>query len=545
MLCEKKRPFVFFLCFCVSLHAVDSHWSKVLGADIIAGPIAFKDRVYIATEDRSISCLDSSGRFLWHHALPGKTAPLLAVSPTGIVLAFCEKGTIIAFNSNGSFLWKRVDKEYPVSQPLFGSDGRIFLIYRDSVRCIYGTSLVKWTALFSTLHIDSPPKTSGLSGAGDLLIITFDGQLLRFSPYGELLERFLLEELGIAGKNCTFIHSVPGGVIIGSSTGDIGFLEIREKTELLWKSRLSSSIAGIAFGDGTVFAVATDGSIKAVNVTDGSQLWTARCETPFYDSIDTVWDYGQYHIIGAGFSGVWSLDGRQLRNQTLPLDIKNPVLSSSGLGYAALPQWMLGCWKLETRIKIEKKDKKTQTYGILTSITPSWYQYIPESSGYVVSLFDEITEALKNGAVGDNERFYARELSRILTNTDRPSIERARAANLLGQLGSSEYRSLLLDMCYDPFDSTLAEGLLWGLASCASDSDGLSLVAVRHLIRSAGPREKGVLLAASDCLYALIRYAENDRALEGTRLLASFLESPYDNSIGNRARQLLARLLNM
>lgn len=404
--------------------------------------------------------------------------------------------------------------------------------------------MVKWKAFFSTLQINSTPKTYGLSGEGDLLLTTEDGQLLRFSPYGELLERCSIEELGIDGNTVTLIDSVPGGVIVGTSTGSIGFLDIREKTELLWKVHLSSSIVGITFGEGTVFAVATDGSIKAVNVTDGSPLWTTQIKTPFYRSVDTVWDYEQFHVTGAGFSGAWSIDGRQLRNQTLPLDITNPILSSSGLGYAALPQWLLGCWKLETRIKTEKKSKKSQTYGILTTIEPSWYQYIPESFGYAFSLFDEITDALKTGNIGTNERFYARELSRILANTERPSIERARAASLLGQLGSSEYRSVLLDMCYGSFDPTLAEGLLWGLASCASDPDGLSLVAVRHLIRTAGPREKGVLLTASDCLYALIRYAENERALEGTRMLTSFLESPYDNVLGNRARQLLARLLN-
>ena len=531
--------------FCLSVYAIDSHWSKVLGADIIAGPITFNDRVYVATEDRSISCLDSTGRFLWNHALPGKTVPFLAVSPTGIVLAFCEKGNIIAFNSNGSFLWKRVEKQNPVYEPIFGLDGRIFFVFKDSVLCMYSSSLIKWTAHFSTLHIDSTPQICGLSGEGDLLIITTDGQYLRFSPYGELKERCLLEELGIANKMITHIQSVPGGFVAGTSAGDISFFDIRTKTELLWISHLSNSLSGMAYGEGSLFTIASNGNIDVLNLTDGTLLWTDTTEKSLSGIVDTVWDYGQFNVTAAGFAGAWSIDGRQLRRQILPLEIKNPVLSSSGFIYAALSQWRLECWRLETWIKTEKKTKKTQSYGILNTTDSSWIQYLPEAPGYILSLFKEIDDLLIKGKVGVNEGFYARELSRILVDTKRPSIERARAAALLGQLGSSEYRSLLLDFCYGPFDPTLAEGLLWGLASCATDPDGLSLAAVAYLIRTAGNREKGVLLAGCDSLYALIRYAQEDRAIEGTLLLASFLEPPYDNVLANRARLLLARLLNI
>ena len=162
-----------------------------------------------------------------------------------------------------------------------------------------------------------------------------------------------------------------------------------------------------------------------------------------------------------------------------------------------------------------------------------------------------VARRLASGTIGSDEVNYARRLAEILEDRtgDYPLVEpfsgaeRGRAASLLGQLGSTEYRAVLLKSAYDEYDSSLAIGVLYGIASSGSDPDGAALAAIGNIARKAGTGETAVIRAACDALYAIIRYSAGDIALEGTKQLSRFLQDPYDDPVRIYARMTLSKIL--
>ena len=75
------------------------------------------------------------------------------------------------------------------------------------------------------------------------------------------------------------------------------------------------------------------------------------------------------------------------------------------------------------------------------------------------------------------------------------------------------------------------------------DRDGQGLAAVRHLVKAAGYRDTGVMFAACDALYAIIRYSAGPAGVDGTAMLLDFLQSPYERPIQDYARQKLTNIL--
>ena len=138
----------------------------------------------------------------------------------------------------------------------------------------------------------------------------------------------------------------------------------------------------------------------------------------------------------------------------------------------------------------------------------------------------------------------ARRLAEILEDSEQYSDdERARAATLIGKLGSTEYRDLLVAEAAKTSGETLSTGILLGLAASVPDPDGSMLDPIRDIVRKNSYVDESVAFSACDALYALVRYSSGPIALEGTRLLTQFLDERVPKSVNEYARQRLGRLL--
>jgi hypothetical protein len=262
-------------------------------------------------------------------------------------------------------------------------------------------------------------------------------------------------------------------------------------------------------------------------------------------------DYGQYNITFTGFACAYSVSGKEMWRIPFPMKDSYPVLMGNGIAYTSGKDSVLYAWKLETRIKTEKKAPKKKNYGILNEKSSQYGMFYLSDTASIRSFFDEVTYNLSNGTVGVNEVNYARRLVEILRNDSGEgaagrqfdSLERSRAASLLGQLGSDEYRNELVSLAAIKNDDTLATGILFGLSACGSDYDGKALSSVERIVREAGIRNDTVQIAACDTLYAIIRYSSGNTSNEGTRMLVSFMESPYDLQVQGYVKNLIGNIL--
>ena len=534
-------------------------WKRALAGETVAGPLAFENRMYAAGTDRSVTCLSFDGRLLWSRMLGGKPAALMTVSPDGTVYIPAENGTVTALNPDGSFLWQLGGKKPPLFAPYPGRDGRLFLVYRDRIVCITPGGAVKWTLGLPSLSLppafqDGTLQPLSETADGDLLLAAAANAVLRISIYGELLETTAMP------FPVTALAPLPGGYAASLADGTVRAFDVRSgrsgaDTEQVWEKRTASPALALSAAEGTLLAVHADGTVRGLNMTDGALLWESRLAVvpPGEPGLRVFvsYDYGQFNIAFPGYAGAYTGAGNLVWEMYLPAALRSPVVSGTGWVYAASADWILWGYRAETRIKTEKVTQKPSNYGILNGRSADFGLPFTSGPSEIRAFFDRVAADIADGTVGTGESGYARRLSEILSNTvdnrfggrQYDVTERGRAATLLGQLGSYEYRVPLLEAAYGDFDASLAIGILYGLASLGNDRDGQSLAAVAHLVKKAGPRETGVIRASCDALYALVRYSAGKTALEGTRMLSGFLESPYDGQVQLYARKILGNIL--
>lgn len=252
-----------------SARAIDAEWTRILTGAITAGPVASGERVFCATDDRSLTCLTETGQFLWSRVLKGRAASRLIVTPSGVLVAFTANGMIEAYNLDGRFLYRLSGGTIPIADPLVGFDGRIFVPYQRSVACISETGTVKWT-----LPLNEPANGPvGFTGDGELLVSLVSGLILRISPFGEIRERIPV------APGTVSLSPVPSGFILGNRNGSAvyyfvypGELSQGNASVSLWSRPGSSPLEAAVYASGSMLLVSQNGRIEGVNATDGATL---------------------------------------------------------------------------------------------------------------------------------------------------------------------------------------------------------------------------------------------------------------------------------
>lgn len=560
-----KIPFVFGIClvgmtaslFCVDeartdpSPRIDSSWTRVLAGDAAAGPVPFGDRCFIVTDDRSVAALDVDGRFLWSRGISGRPAPFMGVSPEGLILAFSEPGTITAVSQDGYLLWRMKRSKLPSGAPVFAPDGRIYIVYADEILCLSSVGRIKWAADLPEDAAGHRSRILSQDGSGNLLVCGDAKDVIRVSPFGEIVERVAASSLSDSPLSIAGLLPNPGGYYAYSSDGRIVCFDVRDTrapnaqpTEAIWEIRESASVSAWNAIESALVLLCEDGSLSARNSTDGALLWRGGTGGPVLEPAVVDVSRDQITVIHSGTASSWSFTGSSAYRKKTVASIREPAMTSSGFAYLSRTDSIIDGVRLENRIGTEKKHRKTQRYAILVSEENPWIGLFPAQNGAETTLFSRITADLSEYGPSTREPRYARELVRILENPASLSSNRQRAAALLGQLGSLEYRAFLLEYAYKNKDPFVMEGILAGLTECGPDFDGSVLDALRYMSGEGHSGNESLQLALCDALYSVIRYTGGSVAYNGTQMLASFAVAPYSDRISNRARFLLARLLD-
>ncbi len=339
--------------------AIDAEWTRILTGAITAGPVASGDRVFCATDDRSLTCLSESGQFLWSRVLKGRAASRLIVTPTGVLAAFTANGMIEAYNLDGRFLYRLSGGTIPVADPLVGFDGRIFVPYQRSVACISETGTLKWT-----LSLNEPANGPvGLTGDGELLVSLVSGLILRISPFGEIRERIPV------GQGIVSLSPAPSGFILGNRDGSASYyfvypgeLSQGNASVALWSRPGASPIEAARYASGSIVLVCRNGRIEGINATDGALLW-ALSLPPFIVPLHCDYSDGQYTIVSGNRAVSLTDKGALLYSIEYPQYPGTAASSESGRVFTPGTQWALRSYKPETRIRSEKKNANARKYG--------------------------------------------------------------------------------------------------------------------------------------------------------------------------------------
>jgi outer membrane protein assembly factor BamB len=553
---EPMKGFPFVLLFVVlaivflpAPAPADPLWTRVLAGEIEAGPIASGERAYLAGTDRTVTCVSEAGSFLWSKPIPGRVSPFMSVLRSGIVVAASGSGSVSALSADGLFLWRASCGERPVASPYEGRDGRIFLVYANSVACLTQTARVKWTL---NLRDEATAMVSE-TGSGDLLVLLSSNAVLRISPFGQELSRIALDERpqAILPVAQGFVCGFPSGRIVAYYVRDGMTGPGRNGMEAVWESRGQGAVVALGLGEGTLCALTAEGRVRGLNETDGAFLWQRDIGRPAGSGGSVSWEYGQFNVAMRGYACAKTRDGRDVWDLDAGAAAGIPVISKSGVAYVATGTQALAAYRAEMRVRGEKKERKAENYGILNGSSDEYGTPLTEDRVLVSAFLSSVSADIESGATGIDEVSYSRRLAEIVRNRSGPvtgsrdfdATERARAASLLGKLGSEEARGVLIEASARERDTTVLVGILYGLASLGPDPEGRALEAIARVARDSGIGNLTVNRASCDALYAIIRYTGGNVAREGVSLLGRFAQSPYGNLDREYARRIMEKIL--
>ncbi len=535
--------------------AESPRWTRVLPGEPVGSPVPLGTRSVTVTDDRSITCVDRDGSFLWSRRLPGRATPYVSVVADAFVCAVSLPGRVSLFSADGNALWQTKGASDPVAPPKAGRDGRIFVFYRDAVRCFAINGLQLWKV--------SLPATFkgpvGETGDGDILVPLEGSRLAIISPFGALGDIAELPDTAL------YFAPLPFGFAVSYANGSIEAWDVRAGriASAVWALSPTTEISALASTTGTVFAVRQNGAVTALNGTDGATLWTRETNLRFAEGFRVLRDYGQYYVLSPGLACAISDNGAVLWALEIPVNAGIPSLGPDGTVYGVASGWQVNAWTGERRIGALEGSLGSRGYGVLslTGKTPGWFSH--PDPGETGAFFSLVADSIAFGAgsatvsgdfAGVDEPQWARRLAGIVRGTTfglavPPGVregffdtERARAASLLGQLGSSEYRDFLIEQSKYANGETLSLGILYGLAAAGGGSGDVG-EAVRRIIRTSGSGNDSVNRAACDTLYALIKYGNDRDARDYAALLVSFTKSPYGPATQEYARQVIGNIV--
>ncbi|MBS0327262.1 MAG: outer membrane protein assembly factor BamB [Proteobacteria bacterium] len=242
-------------------------------------PAITPDAVYAAAQDGTLARFDpATGRTVWRinagqklEAGPGAGASLVVVGT--------DKGKVLAFDGDGKPRWTGQVSSEVISPPIVAGD---VVVVQSGDGRIYGlagdTGKTQWVDPRTLPPLTIRNSAGGIETRGGVFIGTAGGRLIA-----------LASETGAIGWDGTV--AVPKGSTELDRIADVTSLPFIDENEvcaaayqgriacfdlvrgtLLW-TRDISSLAGISGDTSRIYVVAADGSVQALDRSNGASVW--------------------------------------------------------------------------------------------------------------------------------------------------------------------------------------------------------------------------------------------------------------------------------
>lgn len=544
---RKKIVLPLFLSAAISLYSqtLDAFWTLVFAGKNITTPVFWKGNIYTAGEDRALNCITSRGKFLWRRNTAEYASNLLSVSNSGILYMITAKGNLEVFSSQGMPLWSYTLKKKPIFPVHTAKDGRIFIIQSDNIICLTPTGKLKWALPLSSAPISAPAET----GSRDIVLILTSGDFIRISIFGSIVEQRRLK------KGISAIGEAPDGYILAFSDGNILYFKTGGGSEPVWQMKEAGICKGIFYKGGRVLYLFESGRLLFKTLHSNEPLWEQKTGGNFAGGVKCYALGNEFNITAKGYGCLITDSGKIKWEKSIPENRFFPIITENGL-LIGITEEVLNAYRVETKL-IRDNEKRTAPktfYSIIDGNTG------PDSKGdypffieyaTVSELLNVIKKDIDNGTVGEKEPQYAFQLKTIFQNSKRASyfsqdfnsFDRAFAAELLGRLGSYEYRDILISEIKKGIAADIGAGIARGLSHLAYDPDGKTMDGIEFLMHKAAYNDTELMTAVCDCLFQMIKFGDEATAKRAVSSLFYVTDGPYSYIIRNYARQKVKNIV--
>ncbi len=524
---------------------LEAFWTLVFAGKNITAPVFWNGNIYTAGEDRALNCITSRGTFLWRRNTEEYASNLLSVSAAGIIYMITAKGNLEVYSSQGMPLWSYSLKKKPVFPVYTARDGRAFIIQNDNIICLTPTGKLKWSLPLSSTPISVPAET----GSRDIVLILTSGDFMRISIFGSVVEQRRLK------KNVTAIGEAPDGYILAASDGSIQYFKTGGGSEPVWQMNGAGGCKGIFYKNGKVLYVFENGRLLFKTLHTNELVWEQQTGGSFASGVRCHTIGNEFNLTAKGYGCLVTEGGKIKWEKTIPENRFYPIITENGL-LIGITNEVLNAYRVETKL-IRRGEKRTAPKAFYSIIkndsTQNTKEFFPFFLEYATAaeLLNIIKKDIDNGTVGEKEPRYAFQLKTIFQNTQRAayfphsfsSFDRAQAAELLGRLGSYEYRDILISEIHSSIDSDVGTGIIRGLGHLAYDPDGKTMDGLDLLMKKADHNDTGLMGAACDCLLQMIKFGDEETAKRAISSLFYVVNGPYSDIIRNYARQKVKNIV--
>jgi outer membrane protein assembly factor BamB len=598
---NKKRFFylICFLCFAMNVAGQSSefsdqdgaapeelpfndppYWRHALNGTVIGSPASQAESVVIVSDGGSVRAFSLHGRHLWDYTVNGRLQPFVTLSREGTAYV-CrlsgQSGVLIAINRVGRELWQ-VNLGEPLSAPVIvGWDGRLFVFTERHIRCFTAAGHALWSRPLEKNIAFKPQR----DGEGGFFLIYEDMEFLRFDAFGKVVFSEKLDSIPLAivplnypensgnssveNKSLLFLYS--NGALELQNTRDGS----REALSGISLPALPHSLAGL---DGHAAVLLKNGSICYISIAEQAILWTRNTHLSpgnFIGSApetDFFFDERGVYLLTQNGAVAFTEDGFRLWLIELRGTVSLPAFSDEGILYSGGTNWILYAYKLEERVKAQKRvmygPAPEGNYGTGVLRYDVWEQNRQRFSEMeLIPQFREIETAARDGSIGDREKEYAAWLmgvagsslgsiqGNLLPGNPRPGFQspvivqyKLRAIRLLALMGARETVPLLANLFTRDSDPLVKAAAAEAIGTIGTDPEGIALQAFTNAIFPLAPlRDEQALSAVAAATGAICRFSGPPLSEAGIRILAGLSTPDRPPIVRNTADRELRSLL--
>lgn len=526
--------------------------------DARGGPAA----AWLLSEDRNLYLLAETGAHLAKIGLPARPEPFLSLDGSGrALLVYPESGgraSLVAYTRGGAEAYRALLEERPAFPPALGSDGRLFIAVGKRLVCLSAAGGRLWSLELSAL----PSCPPAVDGEGRPALGLGDGSLLIASPYGEPLARLDCGAPVTALSPLAPLAAAEGaGACLVAGLADGRILRVGADGKLLEERRGGAGrIAALAAppSGGGCYALSSSGSLfpfESAGSKEGSSTGGWKAETGLSGASLYLFS-DRLLVIAAGRALSYGLGGELLTEASFAHSSGPAAPSPSGLLFSPGEDWILGAYRFSPELGPALAPLPA-SYARDEAAAREALAYDPAigDASRQLALLAAIEAKLSSGSLGAEEPEAAALAAAIAQGRFDPvypeaerrfranPLPRARAAWILGRLGSPDNIDALVAILEGEADTSVKAAAVDALAAIGLDPEGEVGSAFEKVVTAGrGRLEDELALSLVAGIESLLLRSGAAPDLGSIRALLALAGRPYGSEVRERATRALGRI---
>lgn len=548
-----------------NIENLDRSWFCVLTGSPTSFPTKIETGFILIQEEKFLASYSENGKFYWQTNLNSKII-FYTVTETNFIYVINSKNQLILLNPSGLILWKIQLDFVPISSPVQGRDGRVFVQGKNTICCFGINSTQKWK--LKTQNIKN--QKLNVFNDGSILCIlekkvNNKSSSIRISPFGEILEEIIFQGDVINS------FETEDGIILVFNNNQVGMCSIDFTNNLAYSKWINSDI----YCNTESKLVKIKNSTYAL-FTPKNKLFiinskTGKCENHFDipEITDTILTFSyidnKFFISNSNKFVIYYINGKCFKKFILPE--KNGKYKWTSFlfldtGYLTFlsEDWTLNAFKLNSTSQKQNflpYKKNMCTYNQFIKLK----EFKPNSSYFS----DELISKLKNGNYSKNEislmenmltavTYYIQKENLIAVNFDSSNlltfdytiVDYEKILNIIPLFESQIFSEKLAEILPIQKDTTLIIKTLQSISKCAYDPSGSLLLELERFIKKIPPTEKKVIEESLNALYEICKFMGRPAFFsKGKTIITNLFFPQYDESTKKYARVILQKLVDL